>query len=64
MTRLLLLFSIFFLQALVVSAQICTTLGQNPSTAFPVCGTTTFQQNTVPICGGTPLIVPGCDNGA
>lgn len=36
-------------------SQICTTLGQNPSTAFPVCGTATFNQNTVPICGGTSI---------
>ncbi len=33
-------------------AQTCTTLGQNPSTAFPVCGTSTFSQKTVPYCGG------------
>ena len=38
----------------------CTTLGQNPSTAFPVCGTTTFQQTTVPICASNDLYVPGC----
>lgn len=42
----------------------CTTLGQNPSTAFPVCGTTTFNQTTVPICGSTNLFVPGCQDGA
>jgi gliding motility-associated-like protein len=29
----------------------CTALGQNPSTAFPVCGTKVFNQETVPICG-------------
>ena len=40
--------------------QACTTLGQNPSTAFPVCGTSTFVQNTVPICGVNNLVVPGC----
>lgn len=34
----------------------CTTLGQNPSTAFPVCGTADFVQNTVPICSSR--IVP------
>jgi len=28
----------------------CTTLGQTPATAFPVCGTDTFSQSTVPIC--------------
>ncbi len=31
-------------------AQSCTELGQNPGTAFPVCGTSTFNQNNVPIC--------------
>lgn len=35
----------------------CTTLGQNPSTAFPVCGTDTFSMLTVPSCGGRT--VPG-----
>lgn len=42
------------------TAQACTTLGQNPSTAFPVCGTTTFHQNNVPICSSNDLFVPGC----
>lgn len=34
-----------------ILAQNCSTLGQNPSTAFPVCGTANFVQNNVPICG-------------
>jgi gliding motility-associated-like protein len=38
-------------------SQTCTTLGQTPSTAFPACGTSTFVQTTVPICGGT--FIPG-----
>lgn len=38
----------------------CTTLGQNPSTAFPVCGTATFHQADVPICSSNTLYVPGC----
>jgi hypothetical protein len=38
----------------------CTTLGQTPSTAFPVCGTSTFSQTTVPICTTFNLYVPGC----
>jgi gliding motility-associated-like protein len=38
----------------------CTTLGQNPSTAFPVCGTAVFQQDSVPICVSNILYVPGC----
>ena len=43
-----------------VYAQTCTTLGQTPSTAFPVCGTSTFTQNTVPLCNTNNLFVPGC----
>ncbi|MBL7738583.1 MAG: gliding motility-associated C-terminal domain-containing protein [Chitinophagaceae bacterium] len=43
-------------------AQPCTTLGQTPPTAFPVCGTSTFVQNNVPICGGTP-IPTSCNGG-
>lgn len=42
----------------------CTTLGQNPSTAFPVCGTDTFKQASVPACGGKTIPVPGCSNAA
>ena len=37
---------------------ICSDLGQNPSTAFPVCGTSIFQQSTVPICGGRQVPCP------
>ncbi len=43
-------------------AQVCTTLGQNPSTAFPVCGETVFTQTNVPICTSNQLYVPGCSN--
>ncbi|UAY53542.1 T9SS type B sorting domain-containing protein [Ferruginibacter albus] len=52
---------LFLLLLLFVSsvtiAQTCTELGQNPSTAFPVCGTSTFGQTTVPICGGKRVAV-------
>lgn len=50
--------SIFVIILLLVSgslhAQIshCNLLGQNPETAFPVCGTAIFHQDTVPRCGG------------
>jgi gliding motility-associated-like protein len=44
-------------------AQTCTTLGQNPSTAFPVCGTDTFSQSNVPACYTHKLNVPGCSAG-
>ncbi len=41
-------------------AQSCSLLGQTPSTAFPVCGTDTFSQSTVPICTNNNIPVPGC----
>ena len=44
--------------------QACTTLGQTPSTAFPVCGTTAFTQENVPVCSSNDLFVPGCADGA
>ena len=40
------------------SAQGCVTHGQTPATAFPVCGTKNFVQETVPICANGA--VPGC----
>jgi gliding motility-associated-like protein len=48
----------FFLLTLfnsTLSAQTCTDLGQNPETAFPVCGTTVFNQGSVSICGNRSL---------
>ncbi len=45
----LLLTLMFALQQ--VQSQTCTTLGQNPETAFPVCGTSVFAQSSVNICG-------------
>ena len=41
-------------------SQACTTLGQTPPTAFPVCGTTVFHQSNVPICATNDIFVPGC----
>ncbi len=54
------LISIFFvlLFSLRVNSQNCTTLGQTPSTAFPVCGIDTFSQSTVPYCGGRKIPGP------
>lgn len=43
-------------------SQPCTTLGQTPSTAFPVCATTTFRQSVVPLCSTNDIYVPGCSN--
>ncbi len=53
--------SLLFLFPRTVKGQSCTALGQNPVTAFPVCGNTIFQQQTVPICTNPDLPVPGCD---
>jgi gliding motility-associated-like protein len=44
-------------------AQNCTALGQTPSTAFPVCGSTAFSQANVPICESHNINVPGCGTG-
>jgi gliding motility-associated-like protein len=43
--------------------QDCTTLGQTPATAFPVCGTAVFTQSTVPFCGGASIPAPSCPRG-
>lgn len=44
-----------------LNAQTCTTAGQTPSTAFPICGSTVFRQSTVPICETRNVPVPGCE---
>lgn len=55
---------VFCLSIIVHSkAQTCTTLGQNPFTAFPVCGTSVFSQTTVPFCGGRSIPAPPCPRG-
>jgi gliding motility-associated-like protein len=43
-------------------AQPCTQLGQNPTTAFPVCGTSNFVQQSVNICGDRRVASP-CNGG-
>ncbi|MBY0477757.1 MAG: gliding motility-associated C-terminal domain-containing protein [Chitinophagaceae bacterium] len=45
-----------------LAAQPCTTLGQTPSTAFPVCGTSVFSQSNVPSCTNSVIRVPGCSS--
>lgn len=49
-----------FILSYCAGAQTCTTPGQNPSSAFPVCGTSAFKQTSVPQCGGRRLPSP-CD---
>jgi gliding motility-associated-like protein len=50
----------FFLSQSTAWSQPCSTLGQTPTTSFPVCGTTAFSQTTVPVCSTNDLFVPGC----
>jgi gliding motility-associated-like protein len=38
----------------------CSTLGQTPATAFPVCGTSTFNQQTVPPCVNASVHASTC----
>ena len=54
----LLAFSAVFLINQLTAQTSCSALGQNASTAFPVCGSTDFAQSTVPICGGRQVPVP------
>ena len=51
---------LLLLHKAIAFAQPCTNLGQTPSTAFPVCGTTVFHQSSVPICATVNIFVPGC----
>lgn len=43
-------------------AQVCSNLGQNPGTAFPVCGSSVFTQTTVPACGDREVSTPCIDS--
>jgi gliding motility-associated-like protein len=63
-TARILLFSLLLTLAARTGRSQCTELGQNPSTAFPVCGTTVFQQTNVPLCSSHSLFVPNCTDGA
>lgn len=59
-------FTILLLLSFVIvpgfSQTTCGGLGQTPGTAFPVCGTDTFKQKDVPICGGRRILAPGCND--
>ena len=58
--RVPIVFILFLIISVPANTQTCTAPGQLPSTAFPVCGSTTFHQSTVPICRTHDLHVPGC----
>ena len=57
---LLCLFLATIFQSEAQSTQACSTLGQTPASAFPVCTKDTFIQSTVPICTNKRLVIPGC----
>ncbi|PWV45374.1 gliding motility-associated C-terminal domain-containing protein [Chitinophaga sp. S165] len=58
------LICLMFVNIVTIQAQTtCTEIGQNPSTAFPVCGTKVFSQESVPKCGGREVIGPACEGG-
>lgn len=57
MIKLTFLFTFFVLTILSVTAQ---EAGQTPGTAFPVCGTSVFEQKQVPDYVSHNIIVPGC----
>ena len=52
------LFVFIFISGKCSFSQICTGLGQNPGTAFPVCGTAAFIQTSVMPCGGRLVAGP------
>ena len=58
-----LLFASIFLFHRQCIAQSCTTRGQTPGSAFPVCGNKVFEQSNVPLCVTHKLTVPGCNPG-
>jgi gliding motility-associated-like protein len=51
---------LIFLIAKCYSQNACTTLGQTPTTAFPVCGTNVFKQETVPQCVNNTVPASNC----
>lgn len=57
----LLILILLFITKIATPQNGCTTLGQTPSTAFPVCGVDTFTQSVVPLCAGKGIPVPDCD---
>ena len=60
MIKYFLYISFFFIGTTSIAQNSCTTLGQKPNTAFPVCGTVVFNQSTVPNCTGASIPVPAC----
>jgi len=59
MLKTVLLFPTLFFLGLSARPQ-CSTLGQAPATAFPVCGVDTFSQHTVPLCVNSSVPAGTC----
>jgi hypothetical protein len=51
-------FIVLILLARSLPAQICTNAGQTPSSAILLCGSVSYTQNSVPLCGQTSIPVP------
>ncbi len=60
--RICIFFVFCLFSGLLSTAQNCTAPGQNPGTAFPVCGNIPFTQTTVPLCGGKKLPAIHCSD--
>ncbi len=58
--RFILLFTLYFSLLSFCSNAQCPGNGQNPLSAFPVCASTTFTQNSVTPCSGSAIPVPPC----
>lgn len=56
-----LLLLLFLSYSSIAQTQVCSNLGQNPGTAFPVCGSSAFAQSNVAICGDRSIPTP-CTN--
>jgi len=57
-TVLLVLLFAAFSTRLTAQDEACSTLGQNPQSSFPVCGSQEFLQSEVPLCAGRQLPSP------
>ena len=56
--KLLIVFTVLSMTTVFPARSQCTTKGQTPATAFPVCGNDTFVQKTVPVCTNGIVPVP------
>ena len=55
-------FLLFVLARVCTFGQFCVAFGQNPNSAFPVCGVNVFSQKTVPLCKNNTVPVAACSS--